>query len=125
VPKNKKRKIVLKPPNLPQLWVVEREVTNDKGTHKHRIYVFADRWFDVRDCGGMKLRTNGNYALLFISAVMVPVDFEDHQVFLITYSGSSPNIEKKILDITRQPWLKHLSSETLPAPEAPPSESTS
>lgn len=76
---------------LKQLWVVERIDDREK-----KIYVYAARWFDVREVGGMKLNTNGNYVLLFIRAVMADVDVGDTPVFEVEYNGTAPNMQRRI-----------------------------
>ncbi len=103
VSKKKKKQSDPPPQPLParQLWVVERRI-NDK---VHKIYVFADRWFDVREAGGIKLRTS-KYDDLFISQVNCTIDvFEDPEVFVyeVQYLGSaaSNTLEKKIVSIHR------------------------
>ncbi len=95
-------KKVVTAPELPQLWVVER--TDDR---TKRVYVYADRWFDVRECGGIKLDVRGDYNLLFISAVMGEVKFRKTPVFHVQYSGYAPHLERRFVDITKEPWLKN------------------
>lgn len=84
-----------------QLWIVERRDVDPV----KKIYVFADRWFDVRTTGGMKLNTH-EYANLFISAVMAEIDvFKDPEnlvgVFDVDYTGnaSSGTLERHVLDV--------------------------
>lgn len=91
-----------------QLWVVEQR--DDKNVLVKMMYVFADRWFDVREAGGMELRTGGDYSCLFISAVMAPesVDiFREEKgligVFEVQYHGnaSSGTLSKKIVRLKK------------------------
>lgn len=74
------------------------ERTDDK---TKKIYVYADRWYDVRECGGLKLETLGNYGLLFISAVMAKVNTRGASVFQVQYKGVSPNLERTFVDVTK------------------------
>jgi hypothetical protein len=78
-----------------QLWVAER--TDDPPEKKRKIYVYADRWFDVRAFAGMQLEVLGDYNLLFISAVMGDVEFGETPIWEIEWSGSAPNLEKRVV----------------------------
>jgi hypothetical protein len=93
----------MKLPNK-QLWVAERQ---DR-TPRKKVYVFSDRWFDVREAAGMKLNTLGDYSCLFISAVMAPEAvnvFEEDEnlvgVFEVLYTGNgaSGTLQKNIVEI--------------------------
>lgn len=90
-----------------QLWVAERQDQNPR----KKVYVFSDRWFDVREAAGMKLNTLGDYSCLFISAVMAPEAvnvFEEDKnlvgVFEVLYTGnaSSGTLQKTIVEIKPQ-----------------------
>lgn len=101
MPKKKKVKpapVVLPPSAEKQLWVVERTDVTDVIDERPRIYVYADRWFDVREVGGMKLGVRGDYGVLFISAVMGDIKYNDALIFEVEYSGTAPNMQKKVVE---------------------------
>ncbi len=59
---SKKRNAIALPNK--QLWVVQLQNT------ERTIYVFAERWVEVRAFGSVQLQTYGDFDKLFISAVM-------------------------------------------------------
>lgn len=91
-----KKKVKLAPANLlpsvlRQLWIVELVADREK-----KIYVYADRWFDVREVGGMKLGVS-DYGLLFISVVIGDIEFGETPIWEVEYSGAAPNLQKRVL----------------------------
>ena len=87
-----------------QLWIVERkDLVGDEKTPR-KIYVYADRWYDVREAGSMKLEVRGDYDKLFISTVMAKINvFADPKVLVydVQYTGNASNntLEKKVVQL--------------------------
>lgn len=75
-------------PTNKQLWTVELQ-----SEPKRKIYMFAERWFDVREASATIFNTQGSFTNLFISAVMD----EAHKlknaegIFEVIYTGFAAN----------------------------------
>lgn len=82
-----------------QLWVVEHR--GDK--KRRRIYIYADRWFDVRATAAVKLETQGDFSRLFISAVMRSIDIlsKGLPIYEVRYVGNASNntLEKQVIQL--------------------------